>query len=385
MTILFPLVASDFARNIQEQRPLLMKSAADVTDFFWKDANEIIERCDVSSPDFKIAHDGIRPKDEYVESYFDLGTQRHRLIKPVIYNWLKQGATIIANKLLHEPKLDRFSKCIAGFTNRRIVSSVYASLGLAAASKPHWDTRDVFVIQLIGKKKWTLFRPTFESPLYIHQSREYGERFPCQQSPFLEALLDEGDVLYIPRGWWHDPQPVGGGTFHLSVGTFPIYSIDYLNWALAQMTECEVFRKSLGIWQTDRLRFEEIGHGFSNFLCDETNYRRFGELCASNVRENSVLAIDLFGSASGEDLHGNCQLRLVTQLHLGEFVGDVVIANGARVSLSKPSQKIISHINVCPGISLDALFKHFSSMERERVRRLIYQLCSQDILEVTRP
>src|SRR5690606_19460640 len=99
----------DFVKNYQEKKPLLLRGAANKENFSWQDANEIFERSDVISDDFKISCQGIIQKSEYVEKFLDVGTIRHRLIKPVVYEYMKKGATIIANKIVNEPKVNYFS------------------------------------------------------------------------------------------------------------------------------------------------------------------------------------------------------------------------------------------------------------------------------------
>src|SRR5690606_23078204 len=131
-----------------------------------------------ASNDFKLSCDGIRPKHEYVESYWDIGTLRHRLGKPVVYDYLKKGATLIANKIKHEPKVEHFARQVAEFTGRQVVSSAYAAFGEKDSFRCHWDTRDVFVIQLIGRKRWIVYEPSFEAPLYTQQSRDYEHLYP---------------------------------------------------------------------------------------------------------------------------------------------------------------------------------------------------------------
>ncbi|EPH1775108.1 JmjC domain-containing protein, partial [Acinetobacter baumannii] len=99
--------------------------------------------------------------------------------------------------------------------------------------RAHWDTRDVFVLQLVGRKKWILYEPNFEYPLPSQQSKDMEHVVKCPTTePYMDVILEEGDLLYVPRGWWHDPVPCGERTVHLSVGTYAIYRNDYLHWII---------------------------------------------------------------------------------------------------------------------------------------------------------
>ncbi|MCA1324529.1 JmjC domain-containing protein [Herbaspirillum sp. alder98] len=384
MTINFPHTKEGFISHFQEIEPCLMKAAGDVSDISWREINGIIDRCDVSSDDFKLLLDGVCPKDQYVESYLDVGTHRHRLIKPVVYDLLLKGATVIANKIANEEKIRQFSNCVASYTGRRTVSSIYATFGTKESFRAHWDTRDVFAVQLIGKKQWTLFKPTFDSPLHIHQSRDFEATHPCPTEPFLETTLEPGDVLYIPRGWWHQPKPLGGGTCHLAIGTFPPYAIDYLNWALNQMSAFPQTRKSLNGWETDKKNIEAIGLYIAEFIDNEINYNRFLEFCAAYVRIDSPIAINIFGNADNDVLPMDSKIRLAS-VSQPPYDSEQFFANGIKVSLSEKSRILLSHISNFPGITVNQLAANFADMDCDKLHRLVHELCHQDILELVTP
>ena len=179
---------------------MLMRGAISTgsSNFSWQDANEIFERADVASNDFKLSFDGIRPKHEYVESYLDIGTLRHRLIKPVVYDYLRKGATLIANKIANEPRVDALARQIAEFTGRQTVTSAYAAFGERDSFRAHWDTRDVFAIQLIGRKRWIVYEPSMELPLYMQQSKDFEQQHPCPEKPYMDFILEAGDIFYLP-------------------------------------------------------------------------------------------------------------------------------------------------------------------------------------------
>ena len=149
MSLKINISPEQFAREYQERQPLLMKGAvAGDLLFSWQEVNALISRSDPLSDDFKLLFNGVRPKHEYVESYLDVGSLRHRLIKPVIYDYLRRDATLIANKIKNEPSVDRFARDIGIFTGRQVVSSAYVAFDTKDSFRCHWDTRDVFAIQL---------------------------------------------------------------------------------------------------------------------------------------------------------------------------------------------------------------------------------------------
>lgn len=145
--------------------------------------NALFERCNVADDSFKLAYEGIRPKHEYVERYLDIGTPRYRLIKPAVYAYMRKCATLIANRIKHEPKFSAFARAVGTFAGRQVVSSVYATFGQRSSFRCHWDTRDVFAIQLIGRKRWIIYPPSLEAPLHTQQSKDFEQSHPCPSTP----------------------------------------------------------------------------------------------------------------------------------------------------------------------------------------------------------
>ncbi|MEG4395138.1 cupin-like domain-containing protein [Microcoleus sp. BROC3] len=96
----------------------------------------------------------------------------------------------------------------------------------------HYDTNDGTLMQLHGSKKVVLFPPSqtnnlYPFPFYIHLrsgmklrswfSQVYPERPDFKAFPKLnqalqhkcELILNPGEILYIPAGWWHEVTALG--------------------------------------------------------------------------------------------------------------------------------------------------------------------------------
>jgi hypothetical protein len=96
----------------------------------------------------------------------------------------------------------------------------------------HYDTLDGTLIQLHGSKKVVLFPPNqlnnlYPFPIWRHLkeglkirswfSQVYPERPDFQSFPHLktaldckyEVVLNPGDILYLPAGWWHEVTALG--------------------------------------------------------------------------------------------------------------------------------------------------------------------------------
>ena len=78
---------------------------------------------------------------------------------------------------------------------------------------PHVDSYDVFLLQVQGRRRWR----------YGHQ-RDLGRRpglplkILARFEPECEAVLEPGDLLYLPIGWAHDGVAVGADCMTCSIG-----------------------------------------------------------------------------------------------------------------------------------------------------------------------
>jgi len=78
----------------------------------------------------------------------------------------------------------------------------------------HWDSFDVFVLQISGKKLWRLYDEVIHLPVDGQQSRDY--EIPSS-SLSLKTELGAGDVLYIPRGVPHEAETSDSHSLHISL------------------------------------------------------------------------------------------------------------------------------------------------------------------------
>ena len=63
----------------------------------------------------------------------------------------------------------------------------------------HYDRFDVFVLQIQGYKKWQV-------------------QLTRGRKPYLERVLQPGDLLYLPRGHWHQAVACKEQSLHLTLG-----------------------------------------------------------------------------------------------------------------------------------------------------------------------
>ena len=69
---------------------------------------------------------------------------------------------------------------------------------------PHYDDVDTFLLQIEGKKYWNLYTPPEESMLLdIEPSKDFTADIIKKSKKYWSGFLNEGDILYMPRGVVH--------------------------------------------------------------------------------------------------------------------------------------------------------------------------------------
>jgi lysine-specific demethylase/histidyl-hydroxylase NO66 len=89
---------------------------------------------------------------------------------------------------------------------------------------PHYDDIEAFILQVEGKKRWKLYRPrTEDEELPRFSSRNFTED-ECGELIY-DVVLEEGDLLYFPRGTVHQARAVKGNhSLHITLSCYQLNS-----------------------------------------------------------------------------------------------------------------------------------------------------------------
>jgi ribosomal protein L16 Arg81 hydroxylase len=94
-------------------------------------------------------------------------------------------------------------------------ANVYMTPGNATGFAPHYDTHEVFVLQIAGAKRWRVYAPPFSHP---HRSQPYRPQTQTSAAAVLDADLTQGDLLYLPRGFVHTTSTADSHSIHVTIG-----------------------------------------------------------------------------------------------------------------------------------------------------------------------
>lgn len=227
----FGLSRTEFFSIYFERHHLLVRGALGGAPLLtWSDVDDILHSWNLAEAEIQLRKGQPIPPELYVQSYQDIDDRRLRLLATEVRRHIEDGATLVMGRLdLRCRDIARLCDRIAEYTGHRLVANGYVSMRGEGAFGKHWDTHDVYAVQLLGRKRWRLYRPTF--PLPMPEQNSVTREDDCPPWPVLDVWLEPGDLLYIPRGWWHETLPQDGmPSFHVAAGAHTGKVADYIAW-----------------------------------------------------------------------------------------------------------------------------------------------------------
>ena len=180
------------------------------------------------------------------ESKLHFSLDGHSLSKSDRRNWhdhLQQGATLVINGVDERvPELADLARNLCHEIGHRVQINLYCSPAQQRGFSCHYDTHDVLILQIDGDKEWFIFPETVSFPTSETRSPDH---LPPDQPPYLQCVLEQGDLLYIPRGHWHYAISGDRPSLHLTVGIDCFTGIDWLKWLQLELQEQAEWRQNL--------------------------------------------------------------------------------------------------------------------------------------------
>lgn len=259
--ILHPLPASDFLSRYYGNNFLYGPGRAGrFTSLLpWTSLNDILRTHRLDTPRLRLVREG---KSLSADTYTNYQTARKpaqsripRLRAPEITRQLRDGATLVLDAVdeLHPP-ITELAQNLEFALRCRIQVNMYAGWRRSRGFDLHYDEHDVIVLQVSGRKEWKVYPVTHEHPLPgdSHTKHQRPEK------PVWEGMLNEGDMLYLPRGWWHVAIPLDEPTLHVTVGLHKKTGADFLSWLAERMQQEAAVRRDLPLFASATERAEYL-------------------------------------------------------------------------------------------------------------------------------
>jgi ribosomal protein L16 Arg81 hydroxylase len=227
--LLGDLEADEFFDKYWDQKPVIIRKASKMCAALCsiEDVEERLTETDIRFPQFQLAMQGRKlSKADYTRRKSWGNHHFDDLIDlPAMYRLWNAGATIILQSLqTNFPKLIPYMRELETDFHHPVQANLYLSPSNSQAFTAHYDTHDVFAVQVAGVKTWRVWQiPSEQMPLKDeHSPREIEPDGPL----LLNEMLEPGDVLYLPRGYYHDARSEAVASMHLTIGVLSYRRID---------------------------------------------------------------------------------------------------------------------------------------------------------------
>ena len=155
--------------------------------------------------------------------------------------FLEGGSLVIDDLSLYDLSISELAERFAFSSKQEIGVNLYLTPGGGKTFPWHWDSHDVFILQIEGLKEWEIFEAAYSLPLENHNFHSFPN-LNSSNSKMVERLtLAPGDILYLPRGTPHSGKSASlEHSLHLSFGLYPITWQDVVSGAMSQaIRNCE--------------------------------------------------------------------------------------------------------------------------------------------------
>jgi ribosomal protein L16 Arg81 hydroxylase len=232
--------------------------------------------------------------------------------------YLANGATLSINKVDELfPGVQVFAESCEEHFRVPVGVNLYAGWRTDNGFDLHWDRHDTLILQVFGRKRWTVYEPTVEHPL---DDRLLSPPSKPTSAPVWEGLLEEGDLLYMPRGWWHVARPLDEPTLHVTAGLRHRTAATLLRWVEAELNKQVSFRQDLPVKASSEAQSAYAAKLLEmvTLILNDNVVERYMRLVESEIPARPRLHLPDVASSPPPHLGPDTPLRLASglQLHL---------------------------------------------------------------------
>ncbi|HEX9982456.1 MAG TPA: cupin domain-containing protein [Thermoanaerobaculia bacterium] len=206
----------------------------------WEEVNGMLQKHRLEPPRLRLARNGqFASKSDFLRYE---GGRIPFVVPEKLSERLRDGYTLIVDAV--DDMTDGVMRLAADFErvlHESVQVNMYAGWREQQGFNRHCDTHDVVVLQVYGKKYWRVYEGGRPHPL----KDDVAPNKEAPRTVVWEGLLEDGDALYIPRGWWHEASGVGEVTLHLTFGIHQRTGVSLMHWMADRLRASTEFRAPL--------------------------------------------------------------------------------------------------------------------------------------------
>jgi len=161
---------------------------------------------------------------------------------------LGRGASLVLNNIetLH-PGILAVADIIGNLLGAKVSANLYCSWQQHPAFDSHYDRHDVFALHVWGEKAWRVYEGRLDNPIE-HAAFYNIPQVECDRLKgrvAQEITMRPGDLLYLPRGQFHDALASSAASIHVTFGCAQPTGLDWLTHLWGRAVQDPRFRADL--------------------------------------------------------------------------------------------------------------------------------------------
>jgi bifunctional lysine-specific demethylase and histidyl-hydroxylase MINA len=150
--------------------------------------------------------------------------------REAILTQMREGGTLILDQIHNwDPNLGLLCRTLAAEVGHKFQTNLYLTPANGKGFSPHWDNHDVFILQVVGSKDWKIEKARRIYPAKTDTMGQEGRELRGDVHSF---RLEQGDLIYIPRGFVHAAECGAEPSLHITLGVSGMFWEDLMGIAV---------------------------------------------------------------------------------------------------------------------------------------------------------
>lgn len=160
--------------------------------------------------------------------------------------FLGLGASLVANQIDGvSPEVHSVARTLQAMFGATVAANVYCSFQNVQAFQTHYDLHDVFAVQTEGEKIWRVYEARADSPTRGLPDGDATSQYlnATRGQLLFEIKMRPGDVLYLPRGQYHDALATSDASLHVTFSVSPLTGLKLFDILKEEVEQESAFRQ----------------------------------------------------------------------------------------------------------------------------------------------
>jgi ribosomal protein L16 Arg81 hydroxylase len=346
----------------------------------WSDVNGMLQKHRLEPPRLRLVRKGeFAPKSAYLRYE---GGRVPFVVPEKLSRQLRDGYTLIVDAV--DDMADGVMQLAEDFErvlHESVQVNMYAGWREMQGFHRHCDTHDVVILQVFGKKYWRVYEGGRPHPLK-------DDIAPNEEAPskiVWEGLLEDGDALYIPRGWWHEASGVGEVTLHLTFGIHQRTGVTLMHWLADQLRGSVDFRAPLQRFASAEERHTQLETLRTQIVAALDDHLLDRYFAQHDSRARSRGWASLPWSAANDVTPPEARVRLAAPRALNLVRDDQSIrfdANGRSWQFAAAAEPLLRTLAEGPATVAELCTASSGQLDGERVQQFVTELAHHGLLAV---